>query len=272
MTDTIIMYDSDNVDDIPADAGAVMFYNDGEPGTPTAAQLERFAGRSLVPITRKVGVKAKVVDVESGCVWPPTEARQQIQSGDSDTVYCNLNDWQTQVKEDLAGLQFNLIIAEYDGNAEIPVFPGVNCVGKQFCSPTEPPQAPSGGHYDKSVVSTVWLGIQPAPPEDGMHAPPESPPNDPIEAADGKMVLSAPIVDAIWVAGGCYMVAADGGVFTRDAAVFHGSIPQLQGEGKVGPLHADVCTIVAQDHTGYTLIAEDGGTFRFGNGPDIQAL
>ena len=266
-------YDSDNIEEIPADAQVVFFYSDGEPGTPTPAQLERFAGRVLIPITRKVGVVAKVVDVEVGCVWPPTEARHQIESGDSDTVYFEWGDLEA-VTTALEGLNYNTWLAQWDGNAELPVIPGHNVVAKQYVSPPH-----SGGHYDKSVVSDEWpvaIAVPPSTKEDIMAeapadtgqtgtAPPEVPADDETEAADQKTKLDAPIVDACFVSGGGYMVAADGGVFVSDAGVFHGSMAGNK-------LDADICAILVVDHTGYTLVAEDGGTFRFGNGPDVAAL
>lgn len=252
------MYDSDNIDDIPADAGMVMFYCDGEPGTPTASQLARFAGRELVPITRRAGVAGKVVDVEPDCVWPPgPKLAHHLDSGLSDTVYCSLADFNEAVREALGDRRPDLIIADYDNNPTIPVIEGWNVVGKQYATTPQ-----SGGHFDVTCVSDAWprkdsKAVSDITVTDEMH--------EKVEAADGKMELAAPIVDAVWVAGGCYMVAADGGVFVRDAAVFHGSMAGHE-------LAADIVSILVADHTGYTLVAADGGTFRFGNGPEVMPL
>lgn len=261
------MYDSDNIDDIPDTAEVVAFYCDGEPGTPTAQQLDRFQGKTLVPITRKTGVKAKVADIEPGCIWPPTDARPHFDQGDSDTAYCDWNDHQEVIDALTGSPNFQgLWIASYDGVQELPVIPGVNVVAKQYANPTT-----SGGHYDLSVISDEWPVPVTAPPQEVQPVTTEPEPDykeqmdEPVPAADGKERLDAPIVDAVWVAGGCYMVAADGGVFVRDAAVFHGS---MAGH----TLNADVVSILVADHTGYTLVAADGGTFRFGNGPEVQAL
>ena len=262
------MYDSDNIDDIPDTAEAVAFYNDGEPGTPTPEQLGRFQGRILVPITRKVGVKAKVADIEPGCIWPPETARGHFDEGNSDTAYCSFDNSQT-VADSLQGSpNFKYMwVADYDGVQELPTVAGVTVVAKQYASES----TGSGGHYDLSVISDQWPVPVTAPAQEAPVSNPETQPDykeqmdEPVPAADGKVTLDSPIVDAVWVAGGCYMVAADGGVFCRDAAVFHGS---MSGH----TLAADVVAILVADHSGYTLVAADGGTFRFGNGPEVQAL
>lgn len=251
------MYDSDNIDDIPADVEAVMYYVDGEPGTPTPEQLQRFAGKTLVPITRKVGVKAKVIDVEPACVWPPSEARTQIEQGLSDTVYYGL-DTESEVLAALQGLTFHRFVAHYDDN---PVIDNPEWVAKQYQNSTM-----SGGHYDVSVLSDNW----PIP----ANVPQENPVTNadytdaPIEAADAKEQLAAPIVDAVTVKNGTgvYMVAADGGVFCSGDAPFHGNATDVK------LAHAICAIVAAPDGSGYTLVAEDGGTFRYGNGPEVPAL
>lgn len=261
-------YDSDNIDDIPEEAEVVFFYADGEPGTPTTQQLQRFQGRTLIPITRKVGVKAKVADVEPGCIWPPSEARQQFEQGLSDTVYCNWSE-HTEVMTALQGLTYNMWLGQWDSNPELPVIEGTTVVAKQYGSPAN---NTSPGHYDLSSLADNWPTASTPQENPVTHTEPvQDPPvhADPTDAplgdADNDSELQAPVVDAVWVSGGCYMVAADGGVFCSDAAVFHGSMAGHK-------LNAAVCAILVADHTGYTLVAEDGGTFRFGNGPEVPAL
>ena len=267
MTGLRIMYDSDNIDAIPDTAEIVAFYCDGEPGTASVQQLERFAGKTLVPITRRVGVTAKVVDIEPGCVWPPDQAYDQIKNGLSDTAYFDESNRQA-VEAALNGLVYHKWVAAYPG------------VGEQLQEPDDAAHQyansnTSGGHYDLSVVSDTWpvntttggqvTNVEPATPAQDSQ-------DQPLEDADANARLQAPIVDAVYFAGGGYMVAADGGVFPYGNAVYHGSIPQLQQESKMGALHAAICTILAVDNRGYTLVAEDGGTFMFGTGPQVNAL
>ena len=73
--------------------------------------------------------------------------------------------------------------------------------------------------------------------------------------------LAAPVVDAAVTpsGGGYWLVAADGGVFNRGDAGFHGSLAGTK-------LEAAVCGIEATETgRGYTLFAADGGVFPFGD-------
>lgn len=266
------MYDSDNLDDIPADAEIVAFYNDGEPGTATPEQLQRFSGKVLVPITRKVGVVAKVADIEPGCIWPPSEAVVQFQNGDSDTAYYNESDrGEVEAVLNSAGVKYYKWVAAYPGNGENLLQPGDSA--HQYADP----ESGSGGHFDLSVVSDSW----PVPVEQAPNTPVEGESvstvhtdynDEPLEDAKDSVQLQAPVVDAVQITGGRYLVAADGGVFCFGDAKYYGSIPDLIKEGKMGPLQAAVCTIIAVDNRGYTLITQDGGEFVFGAGVSEGSL
>ena len=270
-----VMYDSDNLDDIPAEAEIVAFYDDGEPGTPTPEQLSKHAGKVLVSITRKVGVKAKVADIEPGCIWPPSNAIGHFHNGLSDTVYCSLGNLPRVhgVLDPLfPGLSY--WVAEWDGDSSaLPTVEGVNIVAKQFVSPS---YMTVPGHYDVSIVSDNWPVPNPNPTtkkETPVSDVPTHPEDVPVRDADNDLTLAAPIVDAVSVAGGLYMVAADGGVFVQDAAVFHGSVPALKdAQGQPIKLNASIVSILVDDHSGYTLVGGDGGMFRFGNGPEYRSL
>lgn len=95
-------------------------------------------------------------------------------------------------------------------------------------------------------------------------------------AADGNTKLDAPIVAAINVPnspGAVWLVSADGGVFTLGGAQYHGSVPELKDkDGNDIKLHTPICAIVADSHTGYILIGEDGGTFPFGSAVPIGVV
>lgn len=92
-----------------------------------------------------------------------------------------------------------------------------------------------------------------------------------VEDATNKITLHAPIVASAMLPdkSGAVMVGADGGVFTRGNAAFHGSIPK-NFPGTV--LHEPVVAIELVDNDGYTLVAADGGRFPFGNHPNFGAL
>ena len=266
-----IMYDSDNIDDIPDTADIVMFYCDGEPGTATKEQLARFANKTLVPCTRVAGVPGKVVDIEPGCVWPPAAARPLFEQGLSDTAYFAESN-RSLVEQALQGLSYYSFPASYDPS--LPLDQRQQLLLPTDCAHQYASQSTgSGGHFDLSVVSDTW----PTPIGGTQLVIPDVVGQDstdqPLEAADGKEQLQAPIVDGVTVPGvGTYLVGADGGVFALGGAPFYGSIPQLQSEGKMGKLDAAICTILAVDGRGYTLVAEDGGTFKFGTGPSVSPL
>lgn len=260
------MYDSDNIDAIPDSAEIVAFYCDGEPGTATAQQLARFAGKVLVPITRKTGVRAKVADIEPGCIWPPSEARSHFEQGLSDTAYFGESN-RGEVEQALQGLTFHRWVAAYPGNGDQLL--DSNDVAHQYANSDT-----SGGHYDLSVVSDQWPTVAASTTQEGAvsNVPAQDSSDQPIEDAKGVEKLQAPIVDAVSVPGGRYLVAADGGVFGFGDAPYFGSIPDLIKEGKITELHAAICSIVAVDNRGYTLIAEDGGEFVFGQGTTYGPL
>jgi hypothetical protein len=144
---TVTMYDSDNLDDIPPSAAAVMFYCDGEPGTATPAQLARFAGRPMVSCTRRAMVAGRVADIEPGCIWPPAAAAPHFANGLSDTAYGSLSDMPA-IRTALNGLCDDFLVADYDGVPSVPA----GYVGKQYIDPPA-----SGGHWDLSVVDADWL-------------------------------------------------------------------------------------------------------------------
>lgn len=256
------MYDSDNIDAVPDDAEIIAFYNDGEPGTATVEQLQRFSGRILVPITRAYGVKSKVGDIETGALTLD-QAIQMLDSGDIDTLYFSMSRWTSMEIPNALGIRTPFKwVADYPGTltppADISPFDAW-----QYASPSQ--GVP--GHYDLSVVSDTWPvkgTVVASPVEPVVHADYT---DTPLEDATGKILLNAPIVDAVAIGESQgYMVAADGGVFTYGGAPFHGSVGNVQ-------LNAAVCAIVANGTQGYTLIAQDGGTFMFGpNPPHVPAL
>jgi hypothetical protein len=96
--------------------------------------------------------------------------------------------------------------------------------------------------------------------EPGGDAPAEVPAQDKVEAAAGGILLEAPIV-AGWPTkseSGYTAVAADGGVFCKGDAVFHGS---MAGRKLAAPV-VDGWAVT----NGYVLLAEDGATFIFSEG------
>lgn len=91
--------------------------------------------------------------------------------------------------------------------------------------------------------------------------------NDPLPAAGGGE-LAAPIVRCFGLVElahqGYYMVSADGGVQCFGAAQYHGSIPELISQGKMGALAAPIVDGFCADNNGYCLVGADGGVFAFG--------
>lgn len=156
-----IMYDSTRPSAIPADAEMVAGYVDGiyrwKP-----EDWARFPNAVKVEISAIGTDRGTVVDVETGCVWPPENAVPWVQRararGVDPTVYCNwLNDLgPTRAAFDRAGVtQPHYWVAKYDGIAEIPK----GTVGKQYRAPEGPTWAPAPGHYDMSAMADYWPGV-----------------------------------------------------------------------------------------------------------------
>lgn len=254
------MYDSDNLDDIPDTAEVVAYYDDGEPGSATPEQLARFAGKPLVSITRKYGPRCRVIDFEKGAA-SMNDVAQQIREGLSDTVYVaksNKDSLETYCTS--AGVTVPYWwIASWGATGLEP-----GSVATQYASPT---QGNVQGHYDISYLSDEW----PVPVNGGNvsdQTPNMPPDSQPLTDAGGR-TINAPIVGAAGLSDGTgyFCVGADGGVFTFGNAQYHGSIPDLQEQQKMGKLNEPVVGIIVFDNNGYGLVAADGGIFAFGAFP-----
>ena len=77
-------------------------------------------------------------------------------------------------------------------------------------------------------------------------------------AAGAPVTSNEPFVGAAATAGGYWLVASDGGVFTYGDARFYGSAGGTHLDAPVVGMAADVAT------GGYWLVAADGGVFAFG--------
>jgi hypothetical protein len=101
--------------------------------------------------------------------------------------------------------------------------------------------------------------------------PNETPDSETQKDATDKIVLHSPIIASAMLPdkSGAIMVGADGGVFTRGKATFHGSIPANYPTAKLG---APIVAVEYVNDEGYTLVGGDGGRFVFGNDPDFGAL
>lgn len=231
-----LMADSDNLDDIPDQFPLIAYYGDGEPGSATGLQLARFHNATWVSITRKYGVQAKVIDVETGAATPADAARQ-ISKGLSDTVYCAASNL-VNVEKACQGLTFHRWVADWGSNS---LWPG--SVATQFASPT---QGNVPGHYDLSyVVDNGW-------PENGgtVVAPSFGP------AAD---IQPTPSGNGYWI------LNEDGGVFTYGDAPFFGSI---FGTVPKGTAVAIRCTPTGKGYWILTSSTNQGlndGVFAFGD-------
>lgn len=275
------MRDSDDLSEVTNDGTfqIVGYYVDGEPGSATAAQLQPFGTLEHNTICRKRGVKATTTDVES-LAATPEDAAYNFSEGLGNTMYCqkdNVESYVARVRNTYKG-HFYLWVAWW-GQSEMATCsdPNVTVVATQIKSPSSNP--PSAGHYDESiVVETGWLDPVVLPSGDSTVA------DEPLEAADDKTQLQAPVVASVAVPNGLgyYLVGADGGVFTFGGAQFWGSIPELQAgvkytanaqsgmpeQGtteKMGELQQPIVGVMCHDAKGYALVAADGGVFAFGD-------
>lgn len=154
-------YDSDNVDDIPADAPIVNYYDDGEPGSATLAQLSRFPTPFKYSITRKFGVPGYWADIETGTM-SQSDGVEMWRSGQVKGLYVAESNW-SALRAAVASASLPkppYWVADYFNNVPTnPVVPqawiDLGCVMWQYI---DPPQ--SGGHYDLSVTAPGF----PSPP------------------------------------------------------------------------------------------------------------
>ena len=200
----MLAYDSDNVDDIPADAPIVNYYDDGEPGTASAAQLTRFATPFKYSITRKQGVPGYWGDCEPGCLWPVSVAAVMWLNGLVKGLYVGESNW-ADLRAAVASLGVPkppYWVAAYPNTLPVgPVVPqswiALGCVMWQYADPPL-----SGGHYDLSVTAPGFPPV-PVPPPNGDQMTVEykdyvGPDNrrrisGPVDVAPGQVAI------AVWV-------------------------------------------------------------------------
>lgn len=163
---TRLMFDSTTPWDIPRDAEMVAYYVDGAYAWPQG-WIDLFPRAVKVPISAIGRAVAKVGDVEVGCIWPPANAvpwvRRARKAGYDPTIYVNeLNDWAIvrQAFRDANEPEPHYWTARYNGVREIP--PGA--VARQFAHPHDGDGIANrpwetGKHYDLSVVTDFWPGI-----------------------------------------------------------------------------------------------------------------
>lgn len=155
---TRLMYDSVTAGDIPSDATMVAGYVDGHYRN-VDAMRKRFPHAVVVGIAVDHRTNDGIVlDVEQGDA-SPTESVQWVvmrrHAGKDPSVYCSVSEWNAvRAAFHAAGVtEPHYWVAHYDGVASVPK----GAVAKQFKSGS------AGHHYDTSVVSTYWPGVDPHP-------------------------------------------------------------------------------------------------------------
>jgi hypothetical protein len=168
----MIGYDSDNIDDIPLSAELLLYYADGEPGTATPLQLQRFSTITIKQsITRNLNSPAYWGDVEPGCLWPINQAIAAWQQKLVKGFYIDASNW-TTLRDAIAAAQLQpppYWVAEYPSGPLLvnPAVPqswiDLGCVMWQYI---DPPQ--SGGHFDLSVTVPGFPVPIPIQPFEGL--------------------------------------------------------------------------------------------------------
>jgi len=171
---TRIMYDSVNVNSIPANAQMVAGYVDGR-----YANLHLLRGRFPHAVIVGIAVRShtddgQVLDVEKGDATR-IEALSWVQmrrrAGADPSVYVDASQWDAvrNVFQDAGIPEPHYWIAHWDGVVSIPK----GAVAKQF---------ESNSGYDTSVTSTYWPGVDPKPPVKKPVPKPPKPFPKPIRA------------------------------------------------------------------------------------------
>lgn len=194
--------------------------------------------------TYQNGLDATVATLLNGLYGPIVQA---LSSDSPPAVTCSLienSPWGSKPSSELLAQ----VVADYNHYASLPI---AGTEGETEAPPvTDIPPVNPGGNEGSP----------------GGDAPPEIPSEDKVKDATG-VEENAPFV-AGWpsdTGDGYTAVAADGGVFCKGDAVFHGS---LVGEVKLAAPIVDGWPV----KNGYILLAQDGGIFAFGQGQFKGAL
>lgn len=152
---TRIMYDSVNVNTIPANAQMVAGYVDGR-----YANIHLMRARFPHAIVVGIAVSShtdegEVLDVEKGDASPQgalSWVQLRRRSGADPTIYTNASQWESvrNVFRESGIPEPHYWIAKWDGIVSIPK----GAIAKQF---------ESNNYYDSSVTSTYWPGVDPKP-------------------------------------------------------------------------------------------------------------
>jgi len=155
---TRLMYDSVTAGDIPNDATMVAGYVDGH-----YRNIDTIRKRFPHALVVGIAVDARtndgiVLDVEQGDATPTESVAWVVKrrhAGKDPSVYCSVSEWNAvrAAFHDAGVEQPHYWVAHYDGVASVPK----GAVAKQF----KPGSA--AHHYDISVVSTYWPGVDPHP-------------------------------------------------------------------------------------------------------------
>lgn len=161
------MYDSTNLDDIPADAQMVASYVDGSP-IATPEQWARFPSAVKVRIAALPSTNdGQVLDVETGDATPdqaPGWVQMRRAAGQDPSVYCNESTWPSvRAAFQAAGVaEPHYWIAAWNGDPSLLD----GAVAHQYAG-----SAMTGAHYDLSAVADSWPGVDtigpPVPPGPG---------------------------------------------------------------------------------------------------------
>ncbi len=236
-----LMYDSVNINDIPANAAVVASYVDGAYAN-TAAAFTKFPHAQHVTITVFGSLAAQVADVETGDLTPASGAlwaHNKILNGQRPTIYCNAST-RPSVVSALSKYNLEFVrdvdswVAQYDGVPTVPA----GTVAKQY-------EGNTAQGVDISVTNNVWPAA--------VVTPPAPVPPRPLPKVSTNMATAVPT-------GGQLIVRPDGGVFAEAGARFYGSLPGLKVT-----VNNIVGVAPTKTGNGYWLVGSDGGVFCFGD-------
>jgi hypothetical protein len=237
-----VMFDSDVAADIPASPFAVAGYVDGEPGSWSAADWDRFRDAYTTTISRRADRPADWLDIERGAALPahvPTWAGKGF--------YCNLS---TLPAVETACRQANKPLPKWwaaHPTGQPHIVPG--SVATQWAWP----KFGSPGHYDISAITDISL----------LTPPRSAPVPSPIHPPLNKPIVGGAVHPTV---KGYWLVGADGGVFALGDAPYLGGLVGIK-------LAAPIVSIIATPTgNGYWLIGADGGVFAFGDAPYLGSL
>lgn len=152
------LYDSIRADGMPPDGNMYACYTDGLYSNEAAVRAA-FPGKPIVRISAIGKADADVIDVEPGCVWPPSAAAPWLAARPNAVIYCGLANLATVVAA--LGTNHSYWVAHYTNTPHqcSQARCGYSTAGARIVGTQYGGDSNAGGyHFDVSAIyDDTWL-------------------------------------------------------------------------------------------------------------------